>query len=196
MNRSLSRSFFFFFFLLLFSVSSTQAQNWRTLLSTPMNGSGKSSFFFNEMKGFVGFDGINVKPVLRTTNGGTTWTMVTFTPPLQAGIVHPVTDIWFRDTLTGWMTMWSQSSVDPALWHSTDGGLTWFGMPGLSQMHYPASVRQTPNFLLVTEHPTINGSGNIVGGTLWSSTDSGGTWTTRLGVRNIGLEFFNNTYGI
>lgn len=161
-----------------------------------MNGHWSASFFFNEMRGFMGFNGISSNTVLRTTNGGTTWTGVTLSPPLQSGIVHPVTDIWFRDSLTGWMTMWSSTGVDPALWHTTDGGSTWLGMPGLSQMHYASSVRQTPTELLVTEHPIINGSGNLVGGGLWSSTDSGGTWNYRPGVRNIGLEFFNGLYGI
>jgi photosystem II stability/assembly factor-like uncharacterized protein len=192
MNRSLLRSFFFL--LCLFAATNSSAQNWRSVFSG-MNGHGSASFFFNEMKGFIGFNAVSTNPVVRTTNGGTTWTAVNFAPSLQGGIVHPVTDIWFRDTLTGWMTMWSQTGVDPCLWHTTDGGANWYGMTGLSQMHYPASVRQTTSMTLVTEHPTINGSGTLIPGSLWSSTDSGGTWT-RVSSRNIGLAFTGNTYGI
>lgn len=147
-----------------------------------------ASWFFDPMNGFIGYNIQSVTPVLRTFDGGVNWRAVTFQPALTVGMTHKVTDIWFRDSLTGWMTMdWQKDLTDGVLWHTSDGGATWVQIKTVTSMMTPSCVWQTAAMTTVTES---NGLG------LWRSTDSGATWVTSIGTQMNGLGFIGNLIGV
>ncbi|MDP4199978.1 MAG: choice-of-anchor D domain-containing protein [Bacteroidota bacterium] len=167
-------------------VSRQADASWTKLHPVPGNDPITASWFFDPMNGFIGYQIQSVTPVLRTSDGGQNWRAVTFKPALTVGKTHRVTDIWFRDSLTGWMTMdWQHDLTDGVLWHSTDGGATWVQITTVTSMQSPGCVWQTPAETIVTES---NGLG------IWRSTDSGATWTTQ-GTRLNGLGFINSLVG-
>ncbi len=186
-------------FLMLAPRASAQGANWNKIYQFPtgLNGDGwvNASYFFNPQVGIIGFHWgnptTNYGMVQRTTDGGQTWNPCTVPTINEAGGNTPiVSDIWFSDTLNGWLTFYGDPNKgDPLVWHSTDGGITWNGVAALinSGMEGPTSVRQTPNAITVTEGLGIG---------IWGSTDGGMTWTMSHAIRKSGLDFEDGNHGI
>jgi hypothetical protein len=69
-----------------------------------------SAFFTNDSTGYaIGFSGI----VMRTTNSGNSWEVLTFD-------LDDITDIWFTDESTGYI-----SGYSGLIYKTTDAGLIW-----------------------------------------------------------------------
>ena len=185
--------------MLLLSIAFTTASfaqpyffpNWKRVYQFPaQDGYISASYFFNPQVGIIGFHwNISTSTagmVKRTTDGGNTWTdcMV----PMLVNTTPQVTDIWFSDQDSGWMTVAGNLNTnDPRLWRTIDGGKTWTGIAPIPGMTGPTSVRQTPSAINVSE-------GLAVG--LWTSTDLGGTWNRSSADRKNGLDFEDNLTGI
>jgi hypothetical protein len=152
-----------------------------------------ASYFFNAQVGLIGFhwnvNSSNFGMVQRTTDGGQSWTKCTV--PVLNNVAPIVTDIWFRDSLNGWLTFYNDANLGDALvWHSTDGGISWLAVTALivdSGMHGPTCVRQTPNAVTITEGLGIG---------VWTSTDSGLTWTKSHAIEKSGIDFEDDNNGI
>ncbi len=165
--------------LSFFSTPSRAQPTWVLAHRWPkINGVGvgwvSAMWFFNADTGIVGFhwnitsttDGM----VERTTDGGNTWApcMVNNTGP---NTTPQISDIWFLNADTGWMTVnGSLQALDYMLYRTNDGGLTWNPNTALTisgKSGGAAAVWQTDSALVVT-----NSDGGI-----WTSTDTGQTWT-------------------
>jgi hypothetical protein len=194
LNRLALAAFFFVASFFIFSpCAQAQNGNWAKIYQFPAkDGWINASYFFNPQVGLVGFHWnittSNFGMVQRTTDGGQSWTPCTV--PVLNNVAAIVSDIWFSDTLNGWLTFYNDLNKGDALvWHSTDGGITWMAVNALvnSGMTGPTSVRQTPNAVSVTEGLGIG---------IWSSTDDGTTWTMSHAIKKSGIDFEDNNNGI
>lgn len=80
--------------------------------------------FFNTEEGMIGF-GPNVS---YTTNGGQTWRAAT----VPTGFNGRIRDFYFKDRWNGWLAFDNGKLADfvtPGVWKTTDGGVTWTGIP-------------------------------------------------------------------
>src|ERR1035437_4589234 len=116
---------FFVTFFFLFTVRS--GAQWSVIHQFPStDGYISASWFFNPQVGIIGFHWnvttSNFGMVMRTTDGGKTWTPCTV--PALTNVAPQVSDIWFSDSVNGWLTWFGGISV-PMLWRTTDGGITW-----------------------------------------------------------------------
>ncbi len=176
-------------FLMFATRAGAQASEWTKVfqLTPPDNSYISASWFFNPEVGIIGFHWNNINNnsgmVMRTVDGGKTFTPCTV-PPLN-NTAPIVEDIWFSDQDSGWLVVAGSLNInDPRLWRTVDGGQTWTGNP--QQFTGPASVRQTPSALTVTEPLGIG---------IWTSTDEGVTWTTH-STRKNGLDFVSPLHGV
>src|SRR5579883_435854 len=160
--------------------------NWIQVKQFPAaDGYVSAMWFFNSQVGVVGFHwNISTSTngcVQWTTDGGVTWTNSSV--PTLNNTTPQITDIWFSDSLRGWLNVSGNLNVgDPCLWRTTDGGKTWKPNPKNPSMAFGhlACVRQTDTALIVT---------GDLGVGLWASTDSGFTWMQHQTLRNNGLAF-------
>ena len=67
-----------------------------------------------------GYAGGNAGTVLKTTNGGTTWTNVSI-----PGVTAPVMDISFVNATTGWAAIGDTSGFSSGIWKTSNGGTSW-----------------------------------------------------------------------
>ena len=183
-----------FFITSIFLFAPRADAQWKEIQQFPAaDGYISASYFFNPNVGLIGFHWnittSNFGMVQRTTDGGKSWTKCTV--PVLNNVAPIITDSWFRDSLNGWLTFYNDANLGDALvWHSSDGGSTWLAVTALivdSGMHGPTCVRQTPNAVTVTE-------GLGVG--VWTSTDSGLTWTKSHAIEKSGIDFEDNNNGI
>ncbi|MDP4199979.1 MAG: hypothetical protein Q8922_07265 [Bacteroidota bacterium] len=135
----------------------------------------KCAFFFDELNGFIGFGG-STNPILRTTDGGATWSSVS----VPSGGFSAVDDIWFRDHLDGWAALEIEQS-DQYLWHTTDGGLTW---TALNQSFAVKSVRETSHALSIADDAVD------------ISLDGGAHFIPRMPTHYYGLGFVDDLHGV
>jgi photosystem II stability/assembly factor-like uncharacterized protein len=77
--------------------------------------------FVSEQTGWItgGWNDGGQYLVLKTTNGGTTWQNLSF-----GSDCYSCEDIWFADSLNGWL-VGQNTSINPFIQHTTDGGATW-----------------------------------------------------------------------
>ena len=120
-RRQLIYHFFAAFVLLVFS-SPVFAQ-WFPVDTLRANGNGTvvggdCGFFFNELLGWIG--SANDGGIHKTTDGGMTWVHEI----LPVGYTGRITEIFMKDPLQGWSTV-EQPFSPPALFRTSDGGLTW-----------------------------------------------------------------------
>ena len=127
----------------------------------------------------TGFVGLGVSPgrvptgpvgVYKTTDGGKTWMQAT----IPSGYGGEIGDILMVDSMNGWlaMTVWGGSG-DKALWHTSDGGLTWNETPLVGS---GTSVKITPSAMIVTDiaiagHISTDGGKTFSDGFLNSTND-------------------------
>jgi photosystem II stability/assembly factor-like uncharacterized protein len=109
--------------------------------------------------------------VIGTTDGGGTWNTVgTLNAPLTLEEEAGVTQVRFADALHGW-AFW------PALWATSDGGMTWNKQtpPGGGHVLRALAGNSDAVYAVVSpcrmNHPCNDPS------TLWRTTAGGGTWT-------------------
>jgi photosystem II stability/assembly factor-like uncharacterized protein len=119
--------------------------------------------------------GSNEKLLFRTTNGGTSWTLISRTtlgnPPAEAGVGelpngNGVSALFFQDASKGWLGL---NSPGQNLFKSTDGGHNW---TAVSATGLNPGVPVTS----ITFSSANNGSFTTPEGT-WTTTNGGATWT-------------------
>ncbi len=123
--------------------------------------------------------------ILRTENGGVTWSDVTPPQPHPAGGVSETALGFFMDASNGWVVY---SSADPSaspshvpVWFTHDGGATWFygavdtaDLPKETFMPWYLNFSDSQHgWLLVL----LGGGMNHAYVVLYSTTDGGRTWT-------------------
>jgi photosystem II stability/assembly factor-like uncharacterized protein len=179
-----------FFVTLSFLFTPHAKAQWTEIQQFPAkDGFITASWFFNPQVGIIGFEWNistnNQGMVKRTTDGGATW--IDCTVPMLNNTTPIVKDIWFSDQDSGWMVISGKLNInDPLLWRTTDGGKTWNALPNEPPFVGPASVRQTPSALTVTEPLGVG---------IWTSTDEGITWSSHSSLKN-GLGFTDNLMGV
>ncbi len=155
-----------------FFVSSLKAQTWTSQTS----GVTTSLNTVSTVNGNVGWIGGNGGVVLRTTDGGTTWTNVTG-GPIGTADIYAISGIDANTCLV------TTSPAATFVYRTTDGGTTWTQV-----------FTQTGGFIDdIKFKDATNGImyGDPVGGrwSLWKSTDAGATWdSTGMYVPQAGTE--------
>jgi photosystem II stability/assembly factor-like uncharacterized protein len=137
--------------------------------------------------------------LLKTTDGGATWTNLgasTFQNTSIAKIVvHPTipTTLWVANGFgAGGFSCYGGVFGSQGVWKSVDGGSSWTRVLGPAQMGFVSSVHdllRSPNDPNVL-YAAVNGSGiwkTIDGGTTWNQL-SGGLPTTSVGRLDIGIH--------
>jgi photosystem II stability/assembly factor-like uncharacterized protein len=127
--------------------------------------------FLDSERGYVGGKGAGDSwLVFGTTNGGASWTDMSF-----GNDCYQALDIWFADTLHGWVCGWN-SSLDPVIKHTSDGGATWTeqGLPvpsgagGIASICFPTPEIGWASVTSIYHTPP---------GSILHTTDGGTTWT-------------------
>jgi photosystem II stability/assembly factor-like uncharacterized protein len=122
--------------------------------------------------------------VFKTADAGATWARQDFSASI--GYYLGVLAIDPKNPATLYAGGTCCSPMSPALYKSTDGGVTWF-LTGLKQI---------PNYLLIDprDSDTLYARSGLVGGGVVKSTDGGMTWTTMNsglgGSANTSLQIF------
>ena len=97
--------------------------HWKQIgLLTTIGGgavAGTSGYFWNAEHGLVGT--VNGS-IFYTMNAGDTWQQSA--TPIASGFAF-MTTIYMEDSLTGYAGVYSYTNIIPALWKTTDGGVTW-----------------------------------------------------------------------
>jgi photosystem II stability/assembly factor-like uncharacterized protein len=126
-----------------------------TASTTPGNGNYRCVFFLNDTLGWIGTES---GKVLRTTDGGTTWTLMQSGLPSSNYITH----IQFLDVDTGYA-----SCLGAKVIKSVDGGQTW-------QPVGPVNLAMVVYGLHFFDAQTGVGVGSV--GKVMRTTDGGATW--------------------
>ena len=148
--------------------------------------------------------GLTDSGVVRTTDGGASWTTVT-PPNLQNAQARPGT--FFLDGQHAWLVIMDASNPNQgALYQTSDGGQTW------QQFSVPFAMG-TLQFLNPTDGWMLAGRGAAAGSEavdIYHSTDGGQTWTKVYGIDpqnppqsggipfagdKTGMTFLNNQVG-
>ncbi len=119
--------------------------------------------------------GSNEKLLFETTNGGTSWTLISRTtvgsPPAEAGVGelpngNGVSALYFQDAMKGWLGL---SSPGHNLLRSTDGGHNWSEVVVTS---LPSAVAVESITFTSDLHGTFTTHDNT-----WTTSDGGATWS-------------------
>lgn len=146
-------------------------------LPTPLDGeagfaaSGTAVAMAGADHAWIGTGGGRTARVLRTTDGGRTWSA--HDTPLRAGAAAGIFGVAFRDTLTGAAVGGNyQQPTDaaPNVLRTADGGVTWI----LAGPTAPAGVRYGARYVLTERGPILAAVGPAGFG---YSTNDGAGWT-------------------
>ena len=168
--------------LCLISSESMNAQ-WAKL--NQYNGTFYNEVFFYDQN--LGFITSHNGSVLRTTNGGTSWSTVT----LPSASSSANRDISFVSTTTGFI------SGEDGIWKSTNGGATWTNVT-------PSGATGTGSSSCWFRNASV-GVWGYGGGcfdsvvTFWRTTDGGSSWNSSTYTSGIdatvgGMAYANNTF--
>jgi photosystem II stability/assembly factor-like uncharacterized protein len=169
----------------MLSLSTTHA-TWNLIATFPQ-GKVVSMYFFDEQHGFVGLDGFTQdntgNHLLRTTDGGATWTESTLPFYTKFLSFEPwIGDIWFYNNTEGWAT-YVYGNGTCSLIHTIDGGMNWENTSLVTHLGAYA-VRQTSEAVSVTCSDAI-----------YVSTDDGVTFTQANAAGNAGIDFVDDLHG-
>ncbi len=140
--------------------------------------------------GFVGTE----SELFRTTDAGQHWKSVWDSG--QSYLDYYVTDICFKDSMTGWFSVINDYGTSgDACYRTTDGGVTWKRLSVPHTLYGAETLCYIPltKRLLLSVVDTLGDS--IWGGTLYS-TDDGTTWKILVPLYSDGFSFFNDSIGI
>lgn len=113
-------------------------------------------FFVDETNGWI-LGSTGSAGLLRTTNGGASWTRITI--PAS----NTLTSLHFADAQNGWVV-----GYDGTILRSTDGGVSW----SLQNVPAPGS----PGFLDAVHFSDANTGWAVGGGAILNTTNGGGIW--------------------
>ena len=106
--------------------------------------------------------------VVKTTNGGSTWTQV------NIGTTLPVNDISFTSATEGWAAVGDPNNASSTgeIWHTTNGGTTWTKQtPSTTEARFGigfAPGSSTNGWAVGSRNGPINIDATTNGGTTWS----------------------------
>ena len=122
--------------------------------------------------------------IVYTEDGGNSWIL------LWEDTTYDFLDIWFVDSVEGWVVGGNPNSYEPLIWHTTDGGLNW-----------EPQICPTGSYYLRAVEFINKDTGWAVGmfGTILKTTDGGMTWSLQTSVAESTLfdvEFADAYRGI
>jgi hypothetical protein len=177
------------FLISIFVSDAGNAQSWKKIAT--FDGYICFSKFLDANIGFVG---LGISPGLihngpapielyKTTNGGTSWKKVSIPTNFVGG--GEIGDLIMVDSMNGWIAMASSAIIfnNKALWHTTDGGLTWNETQLVGS---GTAVRITPTAMIVTD---LLNNGHI-------STDGGNTFLNGLFSSTNCVDFVDSMHGV
>jgi photosystem II stability/assembly factor-like uncharacterized protein len=186
------------FLLIIFLSTSLEAQ-WKKIADFPYDDGGLSLeeavqvVYFIDLPGppKIGFIGTTAA-VYKTTDGGNSFNRVWY---LGGHYDYHVTDICFKDTLTGWFTIFDGggASADTVGYKTTDGGNSWKPMKVPSSIWGSMAVyyNKLKNQLYLSESDTAMNGTEI----MMVSNDLGNTWAPT-NFRTYGFSFSSDSNGI
>jgi photosystem II stability/assembly factor-like uncharacterized protein len=157
-----------------------QGDTWSVAWSSTTSGTGVTAlYFFNVDTGFAGTQGGNL---MKTTDGGTTWSSTDFDPLNDQGDIN---DLQFHDADNGVLI-----TAYNGIYRTTDGGDTW------DQATTSPSMGQFA--LCYVDATTLFSCGNSQ--SIFKSADGGDTWTssqsgTSMNI-NLGIDFLDADHGM
>ena len=105
--------------------------------------------------------------VVKTTDGGTTWSAV------NISTANPVRDIFFITANEGWAAVGdvNNSTGSGEIWHTIDGGLSWTQQtPGTTEARLGVSFASpTTGWAVGSRNGPINIDATVNGGTTWTN---------------------------
>lgn len=160
----MNRNLLFFTLIIFFFTISVKAQNWQKINPYPTVEQVERLYFYNSS---FGIGGGNNGVIIRTTDGGLTWSEV-----LVSSNYDGIKDASFTSATTGYTCGYQLS-----IYKTTDAGLTWTTLtrtPGSNKGYW---------HILFTDANT----GYVAGdeGIIKKTTDAGITWTTQ----NSGVSY-------
>ncbi len=176
-------------FSILIFFSSTAPAQWRKIADLPGHAYGTSAdepvtcVYFLDLPGppRIGFAGTEVG-LWKTTDGGGTWAKIWNEP-------FSVTGMTFKDSLTGWFSVFSSSGylAGTGCYKTTDGGNSWnaIAIPGTIFGSNAIYYRSNSNTLFLS---TDSG--------MLSSVDLGNHWKWLTNMATGGISFFDDSNGI
>jgi photosystem II stability/assembly factor-like uncharacterized protein len=159
--------------------SSDAGSTWNSV-SDNMGSWLKSVYFTTSLQGFAVGD---YGKILKTTDGGNTWTKITLTGNLNQ---RNFCSVFFTDTQNGYIVGGNENTGMQTILKTTDGGITWNIIKDISG-----------EFLNAVYFPSLN-IGFSVGnhGTFYKTTDAGNTWIAITIPGNVGTRNYKSTYFI
>jgi hypothetical protein len=143
-------------------------------------------YFFNASEGLIGtgnYLGGSIASIYYTTNGGARWIRAELP---STSIVGEVTDIFFRDSASGWATLTEATPTGwSGIYHTTDRGRTW---KLIHQAGFPVGIRETSRGIFYTDRDISSGV-NL-------STDGGRSWRNVFDLSScLGIDFYDDDNG-
>jgi len=161
-------------------VSDDSGATWRQSAHVPTRALLTAVTLLDERQGWaVGHDEV----ILRTSDGGATWTKVHDAPQAE----RPLLDIWFADARRG-----IAIGAYAAFYTTDDGGATWVARPFVDAAAPPAAEDELPADYHLNRITAVGSHLFIAGeaGQVYRSDDQGATW------RSMALPYDGSMYGL
>jgi photosystem II stability/assembly factor-like uncharacterized protein len=140
--------------------------------------------FYNGLIGWItgGWQDGSSFLLLKTTNGGVTWQDLSF-----GSNCYSCEDIWFADSLSGWI-VGQDASINPFIQHTTDGGASWVGQdPNLPTGNGPVSSVCFPTPM--TGWASTSSIYQTPAGSILHTTNGGDSWYVQANT-NMHYNYF------
>ncbi len=181
-----------FLFSILFTVAIFQSAVWAQTWNTIPSGTTKNLNAISFPSSTVGYIAGNDSLLLKTTNGGLSWSPIAYTGIIFYPNGDDIIDINFTTENIGYLTVGPYSGT----YKTTDGGTTWSAIDNI-YMCFNSAL-----YLFDENNGLLGGAGcfsgeiiNRLSNGLWEETNVNPAYIVQDGMINH-FDFWNNTFGI